>query len=98
MRSGLILPASSDAAATLSRGYVNDELGALHVHRSDSKGDFPISAVVDRSGYSQRSPGRASFVTIHPGVAGLEFIPGKHHSKPALTIREGQIEYLSSAN
>jgi hypothetical protein len=42
-------------------------------------------------------PGRASFVTIHPGVAGLEFIPGKHHSKPALTIREGQIEYLSSA-
>jgi len=38
--------------------------------------------------------GTVSFMTIDPGVASFEFVESKRNGKRALTVSEGQHEYI----
>ncbi|MDP9099039.1 MAG: serine hydrolase, partial [Verrucomicrobiota bacterium] len=98
MRAGLTLPASPEATAKLASDYLNDELGHIHVDRDGSKIRFRFPLWSTEMATRTNPDGTVAFVTIDPGVAGLEFTPSTSDGKPALRIHEQQIEYLYVAN
>ena len=95
-RALLTAPASPALAGRLARRYRSAELGELTVlHKGrDTVFDFGEwqTAVASR----RNDDGSISFISIHPGLDGLEFVvddaDGKR-GKRALVIRDGQHEY-----
>jgi hypothetical protein len=95
MQAGLTLP---EATAKLASDYLNDELGHIHVDRDGGKVTFRFPLWSTEMATRINPDGTVAFVTIDPGVAGLEFTASTSDGKPALRIHEQRIEYLYVAN
>jgi len=89
----LTVPADAADAGRLASRYVNDALGDITVRRSASTVVFDFGEW--KSGVASRHnpDGTVSFITIAPGITGLEFVVGAG-PKPTLTIRDAQHEYV----
>jgi CubicO group peptidase (beta-lactamase class C family) len=93
-RPRLTSPASADLAGTLAEHYTNPDLGTIDVERRTAGTAFNFGAWESPVATRHNDDGTTSFVTIDPGVQGLEFVPANRDGKRALVIRDGQHEYV----
>jgi CubicO group peptidase (beta-lactamase class C family) len=90
----LVVPADATEAGKLAAKYGNESLGEIAVSK---QGD---ATVVDFGEWksevaSKRHPdGSISFITIVPGMTGLELVVGSAGGKRTLTLRDAQHEYV----
>jgi hypothetical protein len=92
----LTVPADAADAARLGSRYANDALGDITVRRSGSAVVFDFGEWKSDVASRHNPDGTVSFITIAPGIAGLEFVVGAGQ-KPTLTIRDAQHEYVFAA-
>jgi len=74
--------------------YVNEALGTVAVTREGSRLFFDFGEFASEVGSRLNPDGTTSFITIVPGMSGLEFVVGRSGDKRALTIRDAQHEYV----
>ena len=94
----LTIPADSVASAALAARYANAALGAVAVTREGSRLFFDFGEFSSEMGSRVNPDGTTSFITIVPGMSGLEFVVGRSGDKRALTIRDAQHEYVLAEN
>jgi CubicO group peptidase (beta-lactamase class C family) len=89
----LTVPPDPSLVARLASHYHNAGLGNVDVRNENGTTVFDFgewkSAVASR----KNPDGTASFVTIAPGIAGVEFVVGTGADR-TLVVRDGQHEYL----
>ena len=89
----LVAPVAADAAALLAGHYRNDALGDLRVQVEDRMLVFDFGEWKSEVASKKNPDGTVSFVTISPGIEGLEFVVGGGEDK-ALLLRDAQHEYI----
>jgi CubicO group peptidase (beta-lactamase class C family) len=100
-RPKLTVPAAAEVARTLARHYHNAALGNIDVSVAAADGSSASGGTIFDFG-EWRSPvasrknddGTMSFVTIAPGIDGLEFVVSASGRKPSLVFRDAQHEYV----
>ena len=100
-RARVISPAPREDVDKLASRYRNAALGDIDVAKPlGDSGDAKSVTVFDfgelKSPVASRhnQDGTTSFVTIGPGLIGLEFVVGAANSKRTLTVRDAQHEYV----
>ncbi len=95
-RQRLDVPASKDEAAKLADRYSNDALGGFRVEHQGTSTVFQFEGWNSPVATRKNDDGTLSFVTIDPAFLGEEFVRTERDSKRALTVRDGQHEYVFS--
>jgi CubicO group peptidase (beta-lactamase class C family) len=90
----LTIPADSVAAALLGARYANVALGEVGVSRRGNAVVFDFGEFSSEMGSRANPDGTTSFITIVPGMNGLEFVVGSRGDKRTLTLRDAQHEYV----
>ena len=89
----LTVPAETTAADKLAAHYSNAALGDLAVTRNGAATTFDFGEWKSEVATRRENDGTITFVTISPGIDGLELIPGGGEKK-TLTVRDAQHEYV----
>lgn len=92
----LVVPADPAAAGKLAARYDNAALGEVIVKRQGGKTIFDFGEYASEVATKTNPDGTISFITIVPGMTGLEFLVGEKDGKRTLTIRDPQHEYVFS--
>jgi CubicO group peptidase (beta-lactamase class C family) len=90
-RKALTVPAD---ASTLAPHYANAELGDLAVRHDGAAVVFDVGEWAAPVGSRRDADGTTTYVTIAPGMSGLELTAGVEAGKRTLTIRDGQHAYV----
>lgn len=93
-RSRLTSPADPAGVAALAPAYRNADLGTLKVSRQGDKVSFGFTAWGSEMLTHRNTDGTLSFLTVAPGLQGVEFVAGTAGGKRTLTTRDAQHEYL----
>jgi hypothetical protein len=88
------VPADPAAVAALAPRYTNAELGPITVGRRGDKVDFAFAAWASEMLTHRNTDNTISFITVTPGLTGIEFVAGNAGGKRTLTIRDSQHEYV----
>ena len=97
-RPKLTVPAAADAARALARGYHNAALGDIDVTvETDADTWFDFGEWKSKVASRKNQDGTTSFVTISPGMDGLEFVVGGSGDARTLMFRDAQHEYVFAA-
>jgi CubicO group peptidase (beta-lactamase class C family) len=94
----LSVPAQSQAAELLAAHYANPALGTIAVVRRGAKVTFDFSVFESEVGSRVNPDGTTSFITIVPGMNGLEYVVGGSGNQRLLTLRDMQHEYIYFEN
>ena len=86
------LPA--DVVALLATDYVSPELGHLTVRKADGAVYFAFAGFENQMGLHKSKDGSIVLESIDPAALGLNFTVAKRDGKNALTIKDGQHEYM----
>ena len=89
----LTVPADPALVGGLAKNYVNDALGDIEVIRENGATLFDFGEWRSEVASRENPDGTVSFVTIAPGVQGLEFVVGSG-DKRTLIVRDAQHEYV----
>lgn len=89
----LTVPAEAAEAGKLAARYSNAALGDVAVTSNGSVTTFDFGEWKSEVATRRENDGTITFVTISPGIDGLEFIPGGGEKK-TLTVRDAQHEYV----
>jgi CubicO group peptidase (beta-lactamase class C family) len=89
----LIVPADAAESGKLATRYSNAALGDVTVTRNGAVTTFDVGEWKSEVATRRENDGTITFVTISPGIDGLEFIPGAGEKK-TLTVRDAQHEYV----
>jgi CubicO group peptidase (beta-lactamase class C family) len=89
----LTVSAETAAADKLAAHYSNAALGELTVTRNGTATTFDFGEWKSEVATRRENDGTITFVTIAPGIDGLELIPGGGEKK-TLTVRDAQHEYV----
>jgi CubicO group peptidase (beta-lactamase class C family) len=89
----LTVPPSAEASAALAPSYFNPDLGHLTVQRNGSSVVFQFGMWSTPVATRKNPDGTTSFMSINPGIIGLEFSPSTENGKPTLITRDGQHKY-----
>jgi CubicO group peptidase (beta-lactamase class C family) len=89
----LTLPIPPDALKALAASYRNPDLGSLHVERKAGKMRFVFAHWNSEVALRKNEDGTQSYMTIDPGIGGLEFVRDDKADKPTLILRDAQHEY-----
>ena len=89
----MTVPADAAAAEKLAAHYSNASLGDLVVTRTGATTTFDFGEWKSEVATRHENDDSITFVTISPGIDGLEFIPGGGQ-KRTLTVRDAQHEYV----
>jgi CubicO group peptidase (beta-lactamase class C family) len=89
----LTVPADSTEAARLASRYANAALGEISVTRPDGRTVFDFGEWKSEVGSRRNPDGSVSYLTVVPGMEGLEFVVGAGERR-TLVIRDGQHEYV----
>lgn len=89
----LTVPADREAVAALAAHYSNAALGEIRVLRDRTKTTFDFGEWKSEMATRKEPDGSLTFVTITPGIDGLEFVPGAK-DKRTLVTRDAQHEYV----
>ena len=89
----LTVPADATEAGKLATHYSNDALGDIVVTRKGAVTTFDAGEWKSDVATRRENDGTITFVTISPGLDGLEFIPGSGEKK-TLMVRDAQHEYV----
>lgn len=92
----LVVPAANDESVALAGHYHNAALGNIAVEREGGATKFDFGEWASEVGSRENPDGTISFLTIAPGIAGLEFVVGDSEEK-SLIMRDAQHEYVFSA-
>jgi CubicO group peptidase (beta-lactamase class C family) len=92
VRKLLTIPADGGAAEKLAARYSNEALGDIRVIRDGGKTIFDFGEWKSEVASRREPDGSLTFVTITPGIEGLEFIPDS--ARQTLTTRDAQHEYV----
>ena len=87
------VPADAAETAKLARHYANDALGSIAVSQVDGTTLFDFGEWRSEVASRRNPDGSVSFVTIVPGLIGLEFVVGSGAER-TLIVRDAQHEYL----
>ena len=93
-RSRLTQPADPTAVAGLASAYRNAELGPLTVTRNGDKVSFRFTAWGSEMLTHRNTDATTSFLTVTPGLQGVEFVVGSNNGKRTLITRDSQHEYV----
>jgi CubicO group peptidase (beta-lactamase class C family) len=94
LRKLISVPAAGALADKLAAQYASGPLGEIAVRKQGSATVFDFGEFASEVASRTNPDGTASFVTIVPGMSGLEFIAGAQNGKRTLTTRDGQHEYV----
>jgi CubicO group peptidase (beta-lactamase class C family) len=92
----LSVPAGKRGSAALAGHYRNEVLGDIRVQRADGGTAFDFGEWRSEVGSRENPDGTTSFMTIVPGMTGLEFVVGEGEEK-TLIMRDAQHEYVFDA-
>jgi CubicO group peptidase (beta-lactamase class C family) len=92
-RQELTLPVPAEAAQALVARYQSPELGSLEVSRQAGKLHFQFANWGSEVALHRNEDGTQSFVTIDPGIAGIELVRDDKATAPTLVLRDAQHEY-----
>lgn len=90
----LVVPANEKHASALAAKYANEALGELVVSRAGGKTTFDFGEWKSEVATKENPDGSVSFVTIVPGMMGIELVAGSAQDKRGLVLRDAQHEYL----
>lgn len=93
----LTVPADAADAGKLARHYANDALGDITVRRAAAAIIFDFGEWKSEVASRHNPDGTVSFLTVAPGIIGLEFVVGPG-PKPTLIVRDAQHEYVFAAD
>ena len=93
-RERLVVPAARDDASRLARTYGNPELGRFTVVHRGPRWTFDFADWHSEMATRRNDDGSVSFITIDPGVDGIEFVVGEEGGKRTLVLRDSQHEYV----
>ena len=93
----LTVPAAAVDSGKLATRYANDALGEIVVRRAGAATIFDFGEWKSEVATRHNPDGTVSFVTVAPGIIGLEFVVGPG-PKPALIVRDAQHEYVFAAD
>ena len=92
-RSELIEPVPADAAKKLAKSYSNAALGPIHVSSKAGKLHFQFAHWGSEVALRKNEDGSQSYITIAPGIGGIELVRDDKAAKPTLVLRDSQHEY-----
>lgn len=92
----LTAPAEAAEAEKLAASYTNAALGDIRVTRDKGKTVFDFGEWKSEVATRREPDGSVTFVTIAPGIEGIEFIPGTGEKRTLIT-RDAQHEYVFNA-
>jgi hypothetical protein len=95
-RKSLTVPPGATASG-LARRYRNAALGEIDIVQQPTGVTFDFGEWKTPVASRKNPDGTVSFITIAPGMTGLEFVAGEAAGKRALVFRDAQHEYLFSA-
>jgi hypothetical protein len=90
----LAVPADPKASEMLAVRYVNAALGEIVVSRDGSTIVFDLGVFPSEVGSRLNPDGTTSFITIVPGMNGIEYVAGIDRNPRSLTLRDGQHDYV----
>lgn len=93
-RRRVTLPAAPADADGLARRYASPDLGRLVVERASGRLRFRSATWTSEIASRHNEDGTVSFITVDPGVIGLNFVAGSKDGKRILTTRDGQHVYV----
>jgi hypothetical protein len=96
MKKQLVVPAATAVAGKLAAHYTSAVLGGITVSRSGMATVFDFGEWKSEVASKTNPDGSISFVTIAPGIAGLELVVGTGDEK-TLVLRDAQHEYTFTA-
>jgi len=86
--------ADPSVVAGLAKHYSNEKLSTLDVLNQNGVVTFEFGGGKCRMAPRKNADGTTSFVTVSPGIFGLEFVVGERAGKRVLILRDGQHEYV----
>jgi hypothetical protein len=89
----LTVPANPDAAKQLAAKYSSDALGDITVTHQGAATWFDFGEWKTEMATKTNPDGTISFVTIVPGMNGIELVQGTTNGKRSLVLRDAQHEY-----
>jgi CubicO group peptidase (beta-lactamase class C family) len=89
----LTLPVPVDAAKKLAARYASPELGSLQVQRQGGKLRFRFAHWNSEVALRKNEDGSQSYITIDPGISGIELVRDEKAARPTLILRDAQHEY-----
>jgi len=89
----MVVPADPAAAGRLAPHYANDALGEIAVRQEKGATVFDFGEWNSEMASRQNPDGSISFLTIAPGINGLEFVVGAGPER-TLILRDAQHEYV----
>jgi CubicO group peptidase (beta-lactamase class C family) len=93
-RKQLVVPADPTEAGKLASAYANEALGEIIVTKSGPATIFDFGEWKTEVATKRHPDGSLSFVTIAPGLAGVDLVVGTANGKRTLTLRDAQHEYV----
>lgn len=93
MRELLTLPVPAEAVKPLAALYASPELGHIKVSKKGSQVRFTFDHWNSEVALRKNEDGTQSYITIDPGIGGIEFVRDDKASKPTLILRDAQHEY-----
>ena len=93
----LTVPADPAEAAKLAKHYKNASLGDITVTQGNGKTTFDFGEFKSEVATLKNPDGTITFSTIVTGLEGLDLVAGEASGKPTLTMRDGQHEYVFTA-
>jgi hypothetical protein len=93
MRELLTLPVPADAIKPLASTYASPELGRIKVLRKGGKLRFQFDHWSSEVALRKNEDGTQSYMTIDPGIGGIEFVRDDKAARPTLILRDAQHEY-----
>ncbi|WIT12756.1 serine hydrolase [Paucibacter sediminis] len=89
----LTMPVPKAVADTLAARYASPALGSIKVSRQQGQVFFQFDHWKSEVALRKAEDGTQSFVTIDPGIGGIEFVRGDGKGPRALILRDAQHEY-----
>lgn len=89
----LTLPVPADAIRPLAAIYASPELGRMKVSKHGRQVRFQFDHWRSEVALRKNEDGTQSYITIDPGIEGLEFVRDDKAAKPTLILRDSQHEY-----
>jgi hypothetical protein len=96
MKKQLVIPADATESAKLAAHYTSDALGEITVSRKGAATVFDFGEWKSEVASRKNPDGSLSFVTLQPGLLGLELVVGTGAAK-TLVMRDAQHEYTFTA-
>jgi CubicO group peptidase (beta-lactamase class C family) len=90
----LVVPADPAEAGKLAAAYTNEALGEIKVSKAGTGIVFDFGEWKSEVATKKHPDGSLSFVTIAPGLAGVDLVVGTTNGKRSLTLRDAQHEYV----